>query len=135
MNTSMNTSEYRRSWAQACWRSWRAEREMLAELAQGEAAALTRLPLEDWLEAGAAIDTLLQHIHAPEAGVEYPGNAGMRYRVTVLVDTLGVERAARSRPACRHPARKPHGRRVVPRCCRIRGMDATTLKGCPLRRV
>jgi hypothetical protein len=45
MNTSMNTSEYRRSWAQACWRSWRAEREMLAELAQGEAAALTRLPL------------------------------------------------------------------------------------------
>ncbi len=88
MNTSMNTSEYRRSWAQACWRSWRAKREMLAELAQGEAAALTRLPLEDWLEAGAAIDTLLQHIHAPEAGVEYPDDAFLRYRVTVLVDTL-----------------------------------------------
>ena len=82
MNTSMNTSEYRRSWAQACWRSWRAE------LAQGEAAALTRLPLEDWLEAGAAIDTLLQHIHAPEAGVEYPDDAFLRYRVTALVDAL-----------------------------------------------
>ena len=62
MNTSMNTSEYRRAWAQACWRSWRAEREMLAELAQGEAAALTRLPLEDWLEAGATIDTLRENL-------------------------------------------------------------------------
>ena len=27
-----------------------------------EAAALTRLPLEDWLEAGAAIDTLRENL-------------------------------------------------------------------------
>lgn len=33
-------------------------------------------------------DTLLQHIHAPEAGVEYPDDAFLRYRVTALVDAL-----------------------------------------------